>query len=198
MLGDRVRDANINVTILNSVKKPIVARCHFDLNSVPVKEGDYPTEENDIVYSDLIYRVVYKPSYKENKQHVPYMLECDMFEGKYFRFADMEDLKEKAKTDKRIAFLLRWTNLNEGLLIQAKQLLQVRLPICFNTVKYERYLKDIVEKETGVRPEYSMLKNPNISEVEKERYKQYVTVSKVTTMNKKQKMKAEEKLYANY
>lgn len=198
MLGDRVRDANIGVTILNSVKKPLVARCHFDLNSVPVKEGDFPTEDNDIVYSDLIYRVVYKPSFKDCKQNEPYMLECDMFEGKYFRFADMEDLKEKAKTDKRIAFLLRWTNLNEGLLIQAKQLLQVRLPICFNTVEYERYLKDIVEKETGVRPEHSMLKNSSVSEIEKERYKQYVTVSKITKYDKKNRMKAEEKLYANY
>lgn len=179
MLGDNARSARVDVTILNSVKKPLVGRMLFNLNSIPVRDGEFPGNNSDLIYSNLQYTIVYKPSFKANRQDVPFMLEGDMLPNKRIRFGSYQHLLELSTKDKLVNFILRWSNIDEWMIKKARSLLQIRIPVYFNLRAYEEHLKDIIEQETGTRPEDIEFKSAELAEAEEIRYNAYINGKKL-------------------
>ena len=200
MLGDRAREINTDVTILNSINKSLQARLMINLNSIPLKETEIsPANNPDLRYTDFRYELRYKPSYKDYKKDIPFLIHSDLFisRKKYIRFGTVKELEERAKTDKEIAFILKWCDLTEERLTQARNCVQMDFPLPINTVKLEEYLKDIVEKETGIRPEGTMFKPQEIERSENTRIQVYVNGKKIQDSPAMRRLVKEAKGYAN-
>ena len=67
---------------------------------------------------------------------------------------DYEKVKELVMGNEYLALLWGAEYRTEERLEQARNCVQMDFPLPINTVKLEEYLKDIVEKETGVRPNF--------------------------------------------
>ena len=200
MLGDRARQINTDVTILNSINKSLQARSLINLNSIPLRETDLtPASDPDLRFTDFFYSLKYKPSYKNSRQDQPFLIYSDLIveRKKYVRFGTIKELEERAKTDKEIAFILKWCDLTEERLEQARSCIQLDLPLPFDILVYEKYLKDIVEKETGVRPEGTMLRPQTVEECERVRVQVYVNGKKIQDSPAMRKLVKEAKGYAN-
>lgn len=154
MLGDKIRD----VLAENSLKFPFVPRACLNINSVPLKPGETPTTNSDLRYSRMEAYIVYKPYPFRKYRGRDFLIRSDMFtQAERYRFKDIEDVIEQSKEIKELAFVLQWSNLTEELLAVAKELKQVQIPLPFDILKYRNHLQDIIEAETGERPEAGLL-----------------------------------------
>lgn len=155
MLGDKNRD----VLAENSLKFPFFTRALLDLNSVPLNDDKIPTVDNDLVYSNLQIYITYKPYAFKKYRDRPYILFSDMLKHQNLdvvRFSSLEHLRELAKENKDIAFILKWCTIEEEHLKLAYELAEIKIPVYFNVVKYRTHLKDMIETETGERPEIGL------------------------------------------
>ena len=150
MLGDK----NRLILAENSLKIRIVAYACLNINSVPLKSGETPTTNCDLRYTRMETYIVCKPFAFKKYRGRDFFIRSDMFtQYERYRFRDMEDLIEQSKEVKELEFLLQWSNLTEEHIAVARELKQVQIPIAFDIVRYKKHLQDMIEAETGERPE---------------------------------------------
>lgn len=166
MIGDRER---IEIA-LNTEKKTLFVRCLLNLKAEPIDpQKCLPTVNENLVFSDLMYRVQYLPSYKVCDEGRPFQLLGDIFgDRRSIRFADWQDLQEMGKTNDRIQFILDYCDIDEELLNIVKKTTKKWFPLSFNVKKYNRILEEKVKERDGEYPDYSMFLPPGFNQFEAE------------------------------
>ena len=149
-IGDRAREENI----VSSETKQIFRRVLIDINGNSL-EGvtfDNCLGNPNLKFTNATYELIYRPISKqhEHAKENPFIVRCDMLPGAKLRTKDWKTFKGLAKRDPVIAWIIKWTTINEELFKVAKQ--HYFLPITF-TIKYVEY-KNHLEK---LEPEARML-----------------------------------------
>jgi hypothetical protein len=104
----------------------------------------------DLRFTNGTYELIYRPISKQytNSKEKPFVVRCDMLKGSKLRVKNYEGLKEIAKKDPVVAWILKWTTLNKDLFNVAKQ--HYFLPITF-TIKYVEYRNHLQKLEPEAR-----------------------------------------------
>lgn len=127
----------------------------LDINGKPLN-GRFPTtQKGDLIFTDFSFHLVYRPVVKK-KYADKYFVITDFSKGfRPIRFNNLEELKEIAKTNKVMAFILKW-----GAPI-TEQVLQImtsspRITLALfgveQLIAYDKYLREEIKKETGSYP----------------------------------------------
>lgn len=143
-IGDRAREENI----VSSETKQIFRRVTVNIHGKSL-EGvtfDNCLGNPDLRFTNGTYELIYRPISKqrEHAKEKPFVIRCDMLQGAKIRVRSYEALKEIAKDNPVVAWILKWTTLNKDLFNVAKQ--HFMLPITF-TIKYVEYRNHLQKLE---------------------------------------------------
>ena len=129
--------------------------------------------QKNLYYTDGLYRIKYKPSNAFNSRYRKFVISSDLYfdRGKFIRFANWEDLAERAKIDPRADFMMKYTTLCPELFELAKVNKGIAIPFCVDAIRYNNMLKEKIKKESGVEPDYALLTDPLLALAEEERIK---------------------------
>ena len=156
MIGGKAEQIAVAAT---GAKKASYTHAFVDLNSVPVYQSDLLNVNPDVRCTNFLFYVKYKPIVMvkpiqgtsgtpyQRKTDKHYVIVTNFMNRKSLRFRNFSELKSLAKTDKEVAFLLEYTDINEGMLKTARQLLDFPIYFTFNYAKYDKIIKEQVIKE---------------------------------------------------
>lgn len=156
MIGGKAEQIAVAAT---GAKKAVFTHALINLNSVPVYRSDLLNVNPDVRCTNFLFYVKYKPVIPNNKIYglsgTPYQRKTDkhyvivttFMRRKSLRFKNFFELKQLAKTDKEVAFLLEYTNLDEKMLATARQLLDFPIYFTFDYNRYDRMIRERVIKE---------------------------------------------------
>ena len=154
MIGDLGNRAIIE----NPGSLNLFPRARININSVPVKSGDNTMDNRDIKSTDLLYTIKYKPYHSGKKAKVPFCINVDFFESSNFRFADYDDLMQKAENDKSLKWVVENCDITPELLELAKTNIMLGIPIPFDVVKYSKKIGS------------PLLRTPEMNELQQARF----------------------------
>lgn len=138
MVGDNAKRA----LIANTVKKRFNSRAVVNLNYEPLKKGDSPLTDEDIVLTDGMYYMRYEPVTKGNNYvDKPFLIKSDLFTMDKIRVNSYMSLNKIAKESKKVAFLLKFSNISPKTFGIAKNYPGLQIPIMIDYVKYEECIK---------------------------------------------------------
>ena len=156
MIGGKAEQIAVTAT---GAKKAIFTHAIISLDSVPVYRKDLLNANPDIRCTNFLFYVKYKPvifnkqiygltgTPYQRKTDKHYVIVTNFMRRKSLRFKNIPELKRLAKTDKEIAFLLKYTNLDEDKLITARQLMEFPIYFTFDYARYDRMIRERVIKE---------------------------------------------------
>lgn len=152
-------------------------RVVINLFGEPIPEDTfYPTSDPAIVRTNLEYHVRYAPSANRQFKHRPYVLFSDIIirpnKSQKVRFKDLDELRERAKKELCLDFILRFTNLDENLLNIARTNFGCIIPVAFDIVKYDKMMKE--KKGLPQDSKEPMFKDKKMVLAEQERCKAYL------------------------
>lgn len=168
-----IKDVADKVLIEHQGRKPIFPRLCVNLDGLPLGDYETPLTNRNLRFTNFNDYIKYQPSVKRSQQNQPFILMTDLAPNRCIRFGSWEELINNKAIAKEIAWLLQFSEIKPELLEIAKQNLQIPIYICIDICAYDKYLKDIVESETGVRPDYSMLKPRAFTEADIQRYEDW-------------------------
>ena len=153
MIGDRARVAIADARLLTNP-----TRILLNINPQLLKLGETPETNPDLVYTTGLYNLTYRRLTHTgalNKKR--FCLRFDFGKG-YVKFDSLKELKEQAKTNDHVRFLLEYTNLQPHMLNIAVCNESMQIPVSLDMCKYDKK----VRKDLGVKDmtEYLMLYNP--------------------------------------
>lgn len=154
MLGDLARDCLIE----RNPKIRIVSGALIDINSKPLPMKDEKVENwEDLRWTNFAAFINCKPSIKKKYENRKYLINCDIFtnRGHRYRFGSLEDLQEQAKKIKELAFVLRWTNIEEKYETYTRicdELKNIPFAITMDMIGYREYLEEQIKAKTGSVP----------------------------------------------
>ena len=98
--------------------------------------------DKDLKLSNGHYEVIYRPYAKQAKHAsaCPYIIRCDLFPGAKLRVSGYAHLKEIAKTNQAVAWMLKWTTISDKLFRIAR--VNFSMPITF-TIKWIEYVENM-------------------------------------------------------
>jgi hypothetical protein len=170
MLGDMGK----KVVTEHKGRSPFFPRICINLNALPLGEYETPFTNRDLRFTQLRDYFKYVPATTHKAKDKPFMLITDLIPNGKIRFGTWEELISNKQFEKEIAWLLKFSDMRPELLEIAEQNMQVAIYIYTDVYKYDKYLKDMVEKETGVRPNYSMLKAKALNEADVLRFEEWM------------------------
>lgn len=156
MIGGKAEQIAVAAT---GAKKAAFTHAFVNLNSVPVYRKDLLNANPDIRCTNFLFYIKKKPlvSYSKiaglsgrpyhRKTMKRFVLVTNFLTRKSLRFQNLAELKKLAKTDKEIAFLLEYTDLNVDMLKMAEELMDFPIYFTFNYVKYDKMIREQVIKE---------------------------------------------------
>lgn len=153
MIGDNAREVIANARLLSNPTRMLV-----NINPQLLKLCETPETNPDLVYTTGLYNLTYrKITHTGAINRKKFCLRYDFGKG-YVKFESFRELKEQAKTNEHVRFLLEYTNLQPYMLAIALCNESMQIPVCFDICKYDKKIrKDLsVENEN----EYLMLYNP--------------------------------------
>lgn len=167
MIGDLAKEANAQ----NTRSEPIQSRAYISLNNELLKDGDNPSNNKDIRATNFVYYIKYKPSYLTKYKTKPFVLVSDVIYGGKIRFNSFNFLKEVAKRDKSVKWLLDNCDFDPYLLAVAKCNYDMVIYVPFNAGKYRRKLvkqQDYQTRRLYQDKCYSYFKEPSVTMAERE------------------------------
>ena len=173
MLGE----VNINITNLvhTNLRNPLQPRAHFHLDLKPLQKGDNPATNPRIITTDGLYHLRYMPSSLKKKREDRFVLRGDIFKENFIRFKNWEDYEELVNTNEKVAFIQKYIKITKEDFEMAQ--LNVGMTFYFG-LDTKQYVKDVA-KQSGTEPDFSILRNPEMNEVEKVRHKTFLEVNHV-------------------
>lgn len=171
MLGDLER-----LAIAEDRKRVTLSpRGTVNINKIPLKENDYPTElKGDIKNTNFCYYIKYKPSPDKKNFGKPFIIVADILPSAKLRFVNYAYLKNYAKKNKHLQWILDNTDLSEELVTLAGENLDLAIYLHFDYVGYANMLKEQIYKETGVWPKYSVFRELNVAKADRARYEAWI------------------------
>lgn len=139
MIGDNAKRCIIE----DSTPMVLFPRARFSFQNEPLVEGETPIENSNLSQTDGLYNIKFQP----NKlfKWGPFLISCDLFDGKKIRVSSYDDMVERAQADDNRApffkFLLEWTNLSPTHFEIAKEHIVMAVPFCFNIDKYYKMIQ---------------------------------------------------------
>ena len=167
-LGKRI----LGEAAANTSNKTLITRIMVSLDEKPLYPGcSRITTDKSLVYTSGFYHVRFKPGGSRYAMAKLFSLLVDLYPEKknYIRFKDWNDLLKRGEKDKRIQFLLKYTNLSEDMFRVAQENIGLIVPFVMDMNKYDLMLKQKVFEQTGEYPNYSMLVDPLLILAERER-----------------------------
>lgn len=153
MIGDNARRVIADVRLLTNP-----TRILLNINPQLLKLGETPETNPDLVYTTGLYNITYRRlTHTGAKNMKKFCLRYDFGKG-FVKFDSLKELKEQAKTNDHVRFLLEYTNLQSHMLDIALCNESMQIPVCLDMCKYDRK----VRKDLGIKSmsEYLMLYNP--------------------------------------
>ena len=153
MIGDRGKEVIANARLLTNPTRILV-----NLNPQLLKLGETPDMNPNLVYTTGLYNLTYrKLTHTGALNKKKFCLRYDFGKG-FVKFDSYKELKEQAKTNEHVRFLLEYTNLQPYMLAIALCNEAMQIPVCFDMCKYDKKVrKDLGEKDDH---KYLMLYNP--------------------------------------
>lgn len=153
MIGDRAKGVITNVRHLTNPTRMLI-----NINPQLLKLGETPDQNPDLVYTTGLYNLTYRRLTHTgaiNKKR--FCLRFDFGKG-YVKFESLKELKEQAKTNEHVRFLLEYTNFDSHMLDIALCNEAMQIPVSFDMCKYDKKVrKDLGETDNQ---KYLMLYNP--------------------------------------
>ena len=169
MLGDMAKKGVTE----HKGRSPFFPHALININAIPLKETESPLTNRDLRFSDCHDYIKYLPSWLKKNNGKGFMLVTDLIPNGKIRFGSWEELMSNERFKKEIAWLLKFSKLSEYHLELAEQNPSVPIYLSTDMCMYDKYLRDMVEKETGVRPDYSMLKPQCMIEADVLRFEEW-------------------------
>lgn len=139
MIGDNAK----RLLIANTVKKRFNSRAVINLDLEPLKKGDSPLTNDDIVITDGMYYLRYEPVTKGNNYvDKPFLIKSDLFTMDKIRIASYAALVKLSQKSKEVKFLLKFSNVSPKAFGLAKNYPGLQIPIMIDYIKYEEYIKE--------------------------------------------------------
>lgn len=153
MIGDRARGVIANARLLTNPTRILV-----NINPQLLKVGETPDTNPNLVYTTGLYNLTYRRlTHTGAVNKKKFCLRFDFGKG-YVKFDSLKELKEQAKTNEHVRFLLEYTNLESYMLSIALLNESMQIPVCFDMCKYDKKVRnDLGEKDSH---KYLMLYNP--------------------------------------
>ena len=154
MIGDNARGLIANARLLTNPTRILVNVSGPKL----LKAGDTPETNPDLVYTTGLYNLTYRRlTHTGAINKKKFCLRYDFGQG-YVKFESLKELKEQAKTNEHVRFLLEYTNLQSYMLAIALCNESMQIPVVFDMCKYDKKAR----ADLGVKDnhEYLMLYNP--------------------------------------
>ena len=153
MIGDRAREFITNTRLLTNPTRILV-----NINPQLLVAGETPETNPNLVYTTGLYSLTYRRLTHTgalNKKR--FCLRFDFGKG-FVKFDSLKELREQAKSNDHVRFLLEYTNLQSYMLAIALLNESMQIPVCFDMCKYDKKVRnDLGEKDTN---KYLMLYNP--------------------------------------
>ena len=170
MIGDNAKRCIIEETS----PKVSYRRARVSFKNLPLKNGETPIENPDLTQTDGMYAIKHQP----NKlfKWGPYIIFCDLFDGKKIRVESYEDMVERAQLDDERApmfkFLLEWSNISPKHFEIAKAHIMMAVPFTFNITDYYK----MIQKAKHTRKPTLVFRTEEEDEIQKEVFcKEYGT-----------------------
>ena len=179
MIGDRAKGLGVTAKTPRSRLQP---RALFHLDAEPIDfETESPINNKDIIYACTEVILRYIPSSISTKQKEPFTIRFNAFKEDWLRVSSWEDFEEKAKQDKVIGFLFKYSGLTKEHFDLAYEHVGFQIYTGIDLLRYIKDVKDKIEARTGVRPTHTVLFNPILNECERERHQQFLRNNSVYT-----------------
>lgn len=169
-----IKDVAEKVLIEHQGRKLIFPRLCVNLDGLPLKDFESPLTNRNLRFTNFKDYFKYQPSVKRSQKDRPFLLMTDLAPNRCIRFGSWEELINMEEIKKEVSWLLKFTEMRPELLEIAEQNIQIPIYINMDVYAYDKYLRDMVEKETGVRPDYSMLKPKAFSEADIQRFEDWM------------------------
>lgn len=139
MIGDKAKEMLADHT----VKRTFNPRCLISKTEKLPQRGDSPMNNPDLFYTTGSYSLAFRPSAGPNvRKQDKFIIRSDIFQGSKRRMASYEVMKSMAKNDWSLAFLLKWTNINQKLFDIAAKNISVQIPFTFKVEEYAQMLQE--------------------------------------------------------
>lgn len=131
--------------------------------------------DKSLVYTSGFYWVKYKPGGSFAGLTKLYSLCIDLFweRRKFIRVRDWDELVEMGKTEPRVAWILKYTNISKEHFDIATQNKYAPIVFALDIVKYNKMLQEKAKSAYGKIPEEGLLVDPLLVLAEHERVKSY-------------------------
>lgn len=173
MLGEMNR--GMEHLLHTNLRKPLQPRAYYHLDLILLKNGDSPVTNSRIITTDGYFRLRYYPSSLKNKNKKPYILRGDIFEDNFIRLDSWEDYEDLMKKDERVAFINKYMKISKMHFEMAK--INIGIDFYF-TIDAIQYCKDVAKK-AGIKPDFSILRTPEMNQAERIRHKTFLEVNHV-------------------
>lgn len=173
MLGELNR--GVENLLHTNLRNPIQACAHYHLDLEKLKDGDSPATNDRIIATKGLIKLKYSPAALRKYKETPFIFTNDMFKDTLIRLGGWEDYLEKAKSDEKLNFVLKYSNITPESFIIAK--LNPNMDFYYS-IDSIRYCKDVAKK-AGTELDLSILRTPEINEAEKFKYKIFLKVNSI-------------------
>lgn len=147
------------------------------MDSTPLKDGDHPTLNPLVRYTNFRYTLKFEPSTAGKGK--PYIIKADILTYGKLRVSCMQSLYLLRKEIPAVDWLLKWTNI-ASLFHLALLYYRTDLQIAVDIKKYSDYIKSIAPEQSGRN--YCVLYQPEIARAREKQmqalYKNYDEYSK--------------------
>lgn len=151
MIGDLDKERFLaNETSFGSLVCAVV-----DLRGIPVSEQDLPTTNPYLFFLNFDCYVAYRPSLRKKNIGKPFIIVIEKTPCACPRFGSVEELKEIAKNNLYVSFLLKWGEpiTDEVLQFLSKQgAIKLYLFPYPRLKAYDKHLREVYKQENGEYP----------------------------------------------
>ena len=140
MIGSNTK----NLFIANTVKKKYNSRALLSLTLEPIQKGDSPATNKNVVLTHGLYYMRYEPVRGgTNYIDKPFLIKSDLFTMDKIRVANYNVLVSIAKENKKVDFILKFSNISPELFAITKSNPGLEVPIA---IDYAKYRTAVMEK----------------------------------------------------
>ena len=166
-----IGDLSVKALAENSQRDSIQKRALINLNSEPLKDGDFPTAQGDLRLTDLMYYVKYLPSQLKQYYTRPFIIVGDLFPGRKIRTTSYDYTKLIANDSKVVKWIIENSDLSQAHFDEARANIQMAIPFYVDPVKYAKKLR---EKKGEPDSKYSMFREPIVAKADRMRYEKFL------------------------
>ena len=133
MIGSNTK----SLFIANTVKKKYNSRALLSLDLEPIQKGDSPATNKNVVLTHGLYYMRYEPV-KGGTNYIdkPFLIKSDLFTMDKIRVANYSTLVSIAKENKKVDFLLKFSNISPESFAITRSNPGLEVPIAIDYVKY--------------------------------------------------------------